>query len=348
MNYLSTYRSIYALLTPPERKRALVVFALMVAGMALETLGIGLVIPAMALLVDSDLAGTYPALDAILDALGNPSHVRLIVMGMLALVALYIVKALFLSFLGWYQNRFAFGVQEHTSWRLVAVYLHQPYTFHLQRNSAQLIRNVVNEVNRLWYLVLNPTLVIFSEGLVLAGVTCLLFVIEPAGALIVMLLLGAGAFAFHYFTRARLLHLGSVRQDQDGFRIQQLQEGFGGVKEIKLLGREEGVLARYYRHNAETARVERLHATLELLPRLWIEVLAVAGLATLVLTMLARGYTTAAIVPTLGLFAAASFRLMPSASRIIASVQNLRYGLPIITTVQEELELAPRPWKVRL
>lgn len=347
MNYLSTIRRIIALLTPSERKRGLSLFALMVVGMLLETLGIGLVIPAVAVLVDSDLARTYPALGAALDWLGNPTDAQLITVGMAVLVGVYVVKALFLSFLGWYQNRFAFGVQEHASLKLFAVYLHQPYTFHLQRNSAQLIRNVVNEVNKLWFLVLNPALVVLSEGLVLVGVTCLLFVFEPVGALILVLVLAVGAGAFHFKTRAQLLQLGHARQDHDGLRIQQLQEGLGGVKEVKILGREDSLLAKYGRHNAESARVERLQATLQLMPRLWIEVFAVAGLAALVLTMLAQGNTAAAIVPTLGLFAAAAFRLMPSAYRVIGAVQNFPYALPIITTIHEELKLAPmRPPQV--
>src|SRR5688572_14001538 len=120
----------------------------MAVGMMLETVGIGLVVPAIALLVGQDLAVTYPALAVLVETLGNPSRERLVVLGMLALVALYVVKGIFLGFLSLYQNRFAFAVQEQTSLRLVDAYLRQPYAFHLQRNSAQLIRNVVNEVNR--------------------------------------------------------------------------------------------------------------------------------------------------------------------------------------------------------
>ena len=116
---------------------------------------------------------------------------------------------------------------------------------------------------------------------------------------------------------------------------------FRSIKEVKLLGREEGILAGYGRHNAAVSRMERLHSTFEMMPRLWIEVLAVAGLATLVLTMLASGRSAAAVVPTLALFGAAAFRLMPSASRVITALQNLRYGLPIVNTIREELQLAP-------
>ena len=335
----STVFEIYGLLNAGERRRIIVLFSLMVVGMGLEMLGIGLVIPAVTLLLQTAPSETYPPLAVVIEMLGQPTQVQLITGGMLLLVGVYLIKALFLGFLAWYQNDFAFGVQRHISRELFATYLYQPYAFHLQRNSAQLIRNAVNEVHKLWFLILNPTLVVMGEGLVLVGVTCLLFIVEPIGALIVVLVLGCAAWGFHLYTRGRLLRLGIARQHHDGQRIQELQQGLGGVKEAKLLGRESGFLAKYEEHNAESARVEQFQATLQLLPRLWIELLAVTGLATLIITMLMQGQAAAAIVPTLGLFAAAAFRLMPSAYRVLGAVQNLPYGMPVIKMLREELKL---------
>jgi len=335
----STVFEIYGLLNVGERRRIIVLFSLMVVGMGLEMLGIGLIIPAVALLLQTAPSETYPPLAVVVEMLGQPTQVQLITGGMLLLVGVYLVKALFLGFLAWYQNDFAFGVQRHISRELFATYLYQPYAFHLQRNSAQLIRNAVNEVHKLWFLILNPTLVVLGEGLVLVGVTCLLFIVEPIGALIVVLVLGCAAWGFHLYTRGRLLRLGIARQHHDGQRIQELQQGLGGVKEAKLLGRESGFLAKYEEHNAESARVEQFQATLQLLPRLWIELLAVTGLATLIITMLMQGQAAASIVPTLGLFAAAAFRLMPSAYRVLGAVQNLPYGMPVIKMLREELKL---------
>ena len=335
----STVFEIYGLLNVGERRRIIVLFSLMVVGMGLEMLGIGLIIPAVTLLLQTAPSETYPPLAVVVEMLGQPTQVQLITGGMLLLVGVYLVKALFLGFLAWYQNDFAFGVQRHISRELFATYLYQPYAFHLQRNSAQLIRNAVNEVHKLWFLILNPTLVVLGEGLVLVGVICLLFIVEPIGALIVVLVLGCAAWGFHLYTRGRLLRLGIARQHHDGQRIQELQQGLGGVKEAKLLGRESGFLAKYEEHNAESARVEQFQATLQLLPRLWIELLAVTGLATLIITMLMQGQAAASIVPTLGLFAAAAFRLMPSAYRVLGAVQNLPYGMPVIKMLREELKL---------
>ena len=205
---MSIARKIYGLLTPHERRQAFVLLGLMVIGMALETLGISLVIPAVALLVQSDPATAYPQLRGILASLGNPTHAQMVTFGMLALVGIYLVKALFLGFLAWHQNSVAFGVQRRISQDLFATYLRQPYTFHLQRNSAQLIRNAVNEVHQLWFLILNPTLVALSEGLVMLGITTLLFLVEPVGAMIVVSVLGAAAWGIQRYTHAHLARLG--------------------------------------------------------------------------------------------------------------------------------------------
>ncbi len=334
---------IRRLLTPAERRGALVLLALMFVGMSLETLCTGLVIPAIALMMQQDLATTYPQFQPLLAFLGNPTQAELIVNVMLGLVAIYLLKNLFLAFLAWRQTRFAFGVQVQLSQRLFTAYLRQPYTFHLQRNSAQLIRNVTGEVGMFTDAIVN-SLNITTELLVLLGISALLLIVEPAGTLIAVLVLGGAALTFHHGMRNRIVRWGETRQMHDGLRLQHLQQGLGGAKDVKLLGRESNFLDQYRVHSAKSARVGQFQATLLMMPRLWLELMAVAGLATLVITMLAQGRPMATIVPTLGLFAAAAFRLMPSVNRILAAAQVLRYYLPVVNTLHEELKLAsPEP-----
>ena len=160
-----TLRKILDILTPTERKNALLLLCLMVIGMMLETLGVGLVIPAISLLTQENIAARYPVVAPFLAALGNPSPRALIIGSLLALVGVYFIKALFLAFLAWQQARFAFGVQAQLSQRLFATYLRQPYTFHLQRNSAQLINNATGEVNVFIYKTLMPGMSFITESL---------------------------------------------------------------------------------------------------------------------------------------------------------------------------------------
>lgn len=331
---------IRSLLTLNERKGALWLLCLMSIGMLLEMLGIGLVIPVVAILMQEDLATYYPALQPALNFLGNPGHGQLVAGAMVGLVAIFLVKNLFLAFLAWRQARFAYGVQAQISQRLFTTYLRQPYTFHLQRNSAQLIRNVTGEVN-LFTSALIGMLAITSESLVLLGIAILLLLAEPIGALTSMMVLGVAAWAFYRSTRNRLTRWGKARQYHDGLRIQHLQEGLGGAKDVKLLGRETEFLEQYSVHNVQSGRVGQFQVTLQQFPRLWLELLAVSGLALLVLSMVWQGRNMAAIIPTLALFAAAAFRLIPSVNRILAAMQSLRFSRPVIDTLHEELKLGP-------
>jgi len=339
-----TFAKFYNLHIFSERTSALVLLGLMLIGMILETLGVGLVVPTIALLMQDDIGARYPAIAPILEALGNPNQKTLVVGAMLGITGGYLVKNSFLGFLAWRQMRFAFRVQANVSQRLFATYLRQPYTFHLQRNSAQMIRNVIGEVSLFTHKCLLPAMLLVTEALVMIGLVSLLLFIEPLGTVVAVSLLGFAAWTFHKSTRARIVRWGKERQDLEGLRIQHLQQGFGGAKDIRILGREDEFLAQFNTRNLRTARVAQYQATLSQLPRLWLELTAVMGLATLVLTMLAQGKELVSIMPTLGVFAAAAFRLLPSVNRVLGAVQSLRWGLPVINVLHEELKLeVPEP-----
>jgi len=333
-------RKILDLLIPSERRSAISLFGLMLIGMVLETIGVGVVLPLIALLMQGDLATNYPVFQPMLQTMGNPSQKNLIIGAMLVLMGLYLIKTLFLALLAWQQARFTFGVQAQLSQRLFSIYLRQAYMFHLQHNSSQLLQNIIGEVGLFTNKAIMPGLLLFTEVLVLFGVFSLLIYVEPLGAIMTGVVLGTAAWGFHYLTRGRISRWGKARQHHDYKRIQHLQQGLGGAKDVKLFGREDEFLKQYRSHNEQSAQVGQLQHTLTQLPRLWLELLAIGGLVILVISMLIQGRPIEAILPTLGLFAAAAFRLMPSVNRILGAFQSLRFGLPVIDVLHKEANLA--------
>lgn len=326
------------MLIAEQRISAIVLIGLMFIGMMLETLGIGMVVPALALITRGDLLEKYPVVLPWLEMLGNPSHERLIVIGMVILVVVYLIKTLYLAFLAWRQAQFVSDVRANLSQRLFSGYLRQPYTFHLQRNSAQLIRNTISHAAGTSG-VIQQSLLILMEVLVLFGVTIMLLFVEPLGAILVVSLLGLSGWAFHHLTRKHILRWGEENEIHEGLRIQHLQQGLGGAKDVKLLGRETEFLKQYNFHNMGSARINRRQSTLQAFPRLTLELFAVIGLAFLVITMISQGKPVESLLPIIGLFAAAAFRLLPSVNRVLTAVQQLRFFLPIINTMYDELRL---------
>ncbi len=334
---------LWGVLTPTDRRQAIILLAFMIIGMGFEMLGIGFIVPVIQLLANPEVLENNRVFISLYNELGRPNNQTMVMIGVVGLVGIYICKAAFLGLQYWREMRFAFGLQADISQRLFDTYLGQSYTFHLQRNSAELIRNIVIEVAQLIANCVLPALLLAAETLVLAGLFILLLIIEPIGALAALLVLGGGGWLLHRVTGRYLSHWGSVRQIHEALRLQRLQEGLGGAKDVILSGREAEFMRQYGTHNQRTTDVYKKQKFLQKLPQLWLELLAICGLATLILTMVARGGAMADMLPTLGVFAAAAFRMLPSANRIVGAVQSLRYGVPVIVVIAAELHLPKRP-----
>lgn len=335
----SLLRMIYSLLSGTQRRQAGLLLGFMIVGMVMETIGVGLVVPAIAVLVQPDLATTYPAIVPVVEFLGSPTQNQLVTWGLVALVILYFTKAVFLAFLARRQMGFAFDAQVQLSQRLYVTYLRQPYPFHLQRNSAQLILNVTNEVNLFTFNVMLPAILLLTEGLIIVGIGGLLLYLEPTATVFVAISLGAAAGLFDRMIRARRDAAANSRHHHEGLKLQHLQQGLGGAKEVALLGLADHFARTYAVHNVNAAQAGRVQQTLQLFPRLWLELLGAVGLAGVVMLALVQGRDLASTVPAVALFAAAAFRLMPSANRVLNSVQSLRFGIPLVANLYEELQL---------
>jgi len=332
-------KKVWSFLSRSERRQGILLFMFMIVGMLLECLGVGLVIPVITTIMSQDITNDFPFLLPVLEFFGNPEQATVVIGAMTILVAVFLIKNGFLAFLAWGQAHFAYGVVAHLSERLLVTYLRQPYTFHLQRNSAQLIRNIIGEVNLFGFNYFLPGLNVITEGLVMFGLCALLLTIEPLGTLIVLLVLIGVCAVFRHSTSRLLIRHGETRQKYDGLRVQLIQEALGGVKDIKILGREDDFLDQFHRHNTQWMIAGRFQRIIQRLPALSVELIAVTALSVMVVVMLSSGRTPDMVLPTLGLFAAAAFRLMPSSSRILSSLQSMRFGLPVIEILHQDLHL---------
>ena len=315
-----------------------VLLGLMFIGMLLETFGLSLIVPALSFMTQADFDVANPKLQLLLNSIGNPTREQLVIIGMLVFAGVYTIKVLFMVFFTWWQARFIFRLQADLSHRLFAGYLHMPYTFHLQRNSAQLIHNATAEVGMFTKSV-QSILGILTETSIFLGISILLLYMEPSGALIVVATIGIAGCMISVMTKGLVLRWGEARQVHEGQRIQHLQQGLGSTKEVKLLGREKEFIDQYQIHNIGSAKVSQGWFTIQALPRLWLELLAVFGLVVLVFVMIERGKPMDSLLPILALFAAAAFRIMPSVSRVIGSFQGIRYALPAINKLFDEFSL---------
>jgi ABC-type multidrug transport system fused ATPase/permease subunit len=333
----SVIRGAWALLTAAHRRRAMFLLVPLAIGVALDAIGVGLVLPVAAILMQGSGSEPPSWISRLPESLAGLGHARLTMVAMGALVAVFLVKSAFRLWLAARLARFASDVQVDLARRHFEALLHRPWAFHLQRNSSTLVQSVVHEVDHVALGVVLSSLTLLADSAVIAALAALLLLVEPLGGCAALIALAGCAIAFHRFAGARAAHLGLERRTVDRARFRQLQQGFGAVKEIKVLGREDEFGRAFARAASRSAAVgEQLLATREW-PRITVELVGIVALAVLVCAMLLAGRAPAQIVPVVGLFAVVVLRIVPSVARMLAAVQAVGLGAASVRGMTEEL-----------
>ena len=176
---MEIYRKIHFILDSSQRKFLVILFLLMLIGMVFETFGIALIFPILAVITKEGAVETYPIAGTIFNYFGiSPNRREIVLIGVIFMISIYTLKTAYLLFLTWRQNIFNASLTVDISKSFFAGYMHQPYAFHIQRNSAELIQNIKEEVFG-FVGTIASLMSLMSEFLVILGIAVLLIIIEP-------------------------------------------------------------------------------------------------------------------------------------------------------------------------
>jgi len=332
---MNVLKKFFKLLEEKEKFDVYILIFLSLIGMMLETIGIGMIMPILIILSQNKpLPDQLITFIDLFDVSLEPSN---ILIGMLYfMIVFFVIKFLFLLYLHYKQNLFVYNLQSRISTLLFRGYLFSPYSFHLKHNTTELIRNVIGEVREFSGAVLN-LLIFITEILVLTGIVFLLLFIEPLGAIASLLVLGASGLTFDRLSKKYVRNWGVVRQEQDGIRLKNLNQGLNALKEIKIFGKEEVFISKYKYNTYKTAEMEIKANVLSNTPRFGLELLTVLGVVILILILLDQGNPIKDILPTIAIFGVAAFRIMPSINRLINTGQVVRYRFAALLILEKEI-----------
>jgi ABC-type multidrug transport system fused ATPase/permease subunit len=186
---------------------------------------------------------------------------------------------------------------------------------------------------------IEPLLSMISEGLIIAALLLVLIVVEPVGTILVVTTLLIATMVFHRFSDRKLQDWGARRQFEKGRIIRTIQQSLGAIKDLQVLNREDWFILEHNKHQVSDQSLLRKIITVQSMPRLWLEVMAIGGLTGLVGVMLSAGNEPKEIVPVVGLFAATAFRVLPSVNKVVGSRQLLKVSRNAIETIHGDLQL---------
>jgi ATP-binding cassette subfamily C protein len=260
----------------------------------------------------------------------------LTIYGAAALGTVFVVKNLYITALIYWEGRILRDISSSVAIRLFRTYVYCPYTFHLQRNPAELIRNVSTESVQAVRLMSSMMLVV-REGLVLAVVFFLLLILDPLVSIAAFAVLGTAVAVFYISLRRSLLHRGRLTLLHRGRLLQTVNQTIGAIKDTKVLGRESYVIDTFRREVEGIQHHDFFRKVVTALPRLFLEVLGVASIVLVAAVFLFLGRSIESMLPVLALFAVGAVRLVPAFNSITTSLVQVRSQYPALEVVAQEL-----------
>ena len=323
-------------------KRIKVKMLLLVAGMILaaflEVLGIGMIPGFVSIVTDPALVLDYEPLKELLQRLEITTSRSLLLWGGGALIVVFIIKNIYLIGYFYIERNFLNNRLYDISHKLMKAYMLAPYTFHLQRNTSELLRNINEECKILVERVLMPIFEVLREGVIVLSILIFLLAVEPLITLVVFVLIGGIAGAFLFFTQGRVKKYGAEEQGYRNLMIKAVNQGFGGIKDVRVLNRETFFIEKFRGYVRRRTKLMAFMTFIAKIPKPIIETFAVIGIMVIVLIMVAQERPLNTIIPVMGLFAMATVRLMPAIQKISTSLTTVIYNLVSVNPVFDDIE----------
>lgn len=312
---------------------------MMIIAAIFETVSIGVIVPFVGIITNPEIIFEQAPLTFIYELLNFNSSKSFIIFTISLLLIIFIMKNIYLLLFYNVQFKIISNQRVKLSIKLFKEYLIKPYTFHLQRNSAQLLRNVSIEVTRVFEGIIIPGFQLITESLVILFILVLLLFSAPIATIVASALLVGSVFLFFKVFQKKTRLLGKEQQLVTGEMIKWVKQGLGATKEVKVSGKEGLFLNAFEKQSVISINNSRYLLMLNQVPRLFIETILVATLLVTILIIIFQGSDTTKLISTLALFAMASFRLMPSISRIMNLVSTIQYYQSSLGVVYEDLFL---------
>lgn len=328
------------LLTPAEIKSAGALLIMLVFMGLFDMVGVASIIPFISVLGNPGIVETNEAFSFAYSFANNfgINNVQefLFFTGVcffLFLVATIVFKAFTTYLQLWFIQKCEYSIGK----RMVESYLHQPYSWFINRHSADLGRTILSEVGQVVVSVIAPILSLISNGIIALSLLLLLILVDLKLAAIVGFTLTFSFTLIYGVTRSIIKRIGEARYEVNLERFKSVSDAFGASKEVKAGGLENVYVNRFSIPALAFARYQASAQVISQLPRFALEIIVFGGMLLLVLYLKAQSGNFAGALPVITLYAFSGYKLMPALQSIYAAVTQLRYGVPSINFLYQDL-----------
>ena len=333
MSNLTKIRKIF-----PRRVKIKLVLLLVgiIVGAQIETLALGVIQPFILILTDPSIVYTNSTINFVYTLFGFSSVTPFLALLGVAVAFVYIFRGLYIYFFNNIQNRFLARNTVVISNQVMTKTLRQPYLYHTNQNTAALQHVVIRNVDRFFGLI-NSVSALLVDGFMAIFMLTFLFISSTSMTLVILFFASICIIVYFKIFKAKIKSSGDEEEKGLVQINKSLIQALNGVKEIKIMGREDYFSKKYNEISMNTVKLRVRIQSLRQLPKLFIESLCFSGAFFVVAGTIMAGIDMQALVPQLSLFVLAGFRLLPAISRFVNNVTQVMRVLPSIGQVYSSL-----------
>ena len=334
---ISSIKKISQLISKRQKRGLILLTFLLFIGMIFEILGLGIVIPLLEAIVEPEkiknTINNFLGNDLVLKITNN----ELIYYLLIFVVIVYFIKSSFLIVLSYFQNKLISNLNTYLSVRLFSKYLYQEYETFTSKHSSFYTKNIQVEISNIINLC-NALITIVIEFFLILSVVITLIFIEPLGAILISSFFLSFALIYSFLTRGILKSWSIKMQNIQSVISKNIIDGFGGFKEFKILNMNEYIIKIFSNTFQDKAKIQSRYLTLQQTPRHLLELISILGLIGFIFYLLLNGIKVESIISIIGVFVAATFRMIPSLNRIVGAMQHLRHDVISLDLIYNEFK----------
>ena len=327
---------LFSILTNKQKKECAFIIFTMIIGAILEAIGIGTILPLISVIESEDIFTKFSKLQYFANLIGIYTHTQLIIAVSVLLIVVFFFKNMYLAWQLRMQINFSLKNQIYFSKMLMREYLLKPYLYHLNHNTATILRNVNASGSIIFSNMYVSAFQLLTEIVTATVIWVMLLAIDPFTATIAAGFMVAILYSIIKAFRKKIAEQGKKQNQYSAAYLKWVNQGLGAIKETKVLRKEAYFLQAFSKAYEEYGNSNRKFLFINQVPRMIIESTVVCGLLLLIIVKMLLGTPANEIVPLLGVLALAAFRLMPSANRIVNLSNNIRFNMPLFNELYDE------------
>ena len=332
------YKKISLIISNKRRQQMFFLLILLIIGMALEMVGLGVILPVLALVLDESTINNYPKIISWLKNMGLDSYREISIFLVLLLPIVYFIKTIFLVLVNFYQNKFVQVTTRDIIDKLFSRYLNQPYESFVSRNSSEYIK-VIQTETLYFSTYIQAVLTIITDTALTIAVLIVFMLVEPIGAVSIFLFFGLLSSLFFQFSKNKLKSWGKKREELDKSISKTILEALGNIREVKIFNIPSFFTDKLKIKNFNKAKLTYFQNSLVQSPRFYLELISVIGLSLFIVGFLLQDRNIVELISVIGVFVAGSFRVIPSLNRLIQARQQIKYHDNTLDLIFKELEI---------